>query len=68
MKNYKKLIFALLLTLLFQLIIFAQDPGDFGDDADLNPTDSPINNQLWILIAIGFGFALLKTKLSSQKK
>jgi hypothetical protein len=68
MENYKKLTFAFLLTLLFQLIIFAQDPGDFGDDADLNPTDTPINSQLWILIAIGLGFALLKTKLYFQKK
>lgn len=60
--------FAFLLTLLFQLIIFAQDPSDFGDDADLNPTDSPINNQLWVLIGICLGFALFKTKLSFQKK
>ena len=68
MKNYKKLIFALLLTVLFQIIVFSQNPGDFGGEADLNQTDTPINSQLWVLVAIGLGVAFFKTKEVFQKK
>jgi len=68
MKNYKKLIFALILTVLFQIIVFAQSPGDFGGEADSNQTDTPINSQLWVLVTIGLGVAFFKTKWFFQKK
>lgn len=68
MKNYKYLKLTLVLILFFHLITFAQNPGDFGGTTDANPTDAPIDTQLWILIIIGLGYAFHKAKSSLHEK
>jgi hypothetical protein len=68
MKNYNYFKLTLVLILFFHLITFAQNPGDFGGVSETNPTDAPINTQLWVLIAIGIGYAFHKAKNSLHEK
>ncbi|MEY3498905.1 MAG: hypothetical protein RL308_574 [Bacteroidota bacterium] len=68
MKKFKYFKLTLALILFFHLITFAQNPGDFGGTPDLNPTDAPVNKQLWVLIVIGIGYAFHKAKSSLHEK
>jgi hypothetical protein len=69
MKKQKHLNVTLILILLFHLLTFADNPGDFGNEpADPAPTDAPINTQLWILIVIALGYAFFKTRKELQNK
>ena len=71
MKNIKlncqtrvsKWVIALAFTLLFQLTTFAQDPTDFGDTGDANPTDAPvapIDDYVWFLMGAGIVYTFYK--------
>ena len=65
MKNFKNNIFTILITLLMQTVIFAQDPNDFGNSSnntDPNQTDVPIDSNLWILLLIGLLYIYSKYK------
>jgi hypothetical protein len=68
-----KWILAVAMTLLFQLTAVAQDglPSDFVDDEDNNPTDetlaAPIVDYVWVLVAIGIGFAFYKYKTNGKQ-
>jgi hypothetical protein len=69
MKKQKHLLITLILILFFHFLTFADNPGDFGNEpADPVPTDAPINTQVWILIVIALGYALVKTRKELQKK
>ena len=58
MNKYKTTLLITLITLTTPLLALADDvmPGDFGDNTDPNPTDAPIDNNLWILLAAGLIF------------
>jgi hypothetical protein len=65
-----KWILAVAMTLLFQLTAVAQDfPSDFGDGD--NPIDetpaTPIVDYVWVLVAIGIGFAFYKYKTNGKQ-
>jgi hypothetical protein len=65
MNKYKTTLLITLITLTTPLIALADDPmpGDFGDNTDPNPTDAPIDANLWILLVIGciyVGYKLYK--------
>jgi hypothetical protein len=65
-----KWIIAVVLTVLFQMTIFAGNPGDFGGTDDTNPTDTPaapIDNYVWVLMGIGIGFAFYKYRKLQAK-
>ncbi|PKB15128.1 hypothetical protein CLU82_0189 [Flavobacterium sp. 5] len=49
---------------------FCQDPPDFGDPNDDNPTDAPIDTQLPVLLigAIFFGIYVITRKKDSPLK
>ncbi len=49
---------------------FCQDPPDFGDPNDDNPTDVPIDTQLSVLLigAVFFGIYVIKRKKDSSHK
>ena len=70
-----KWILAVALTLLFQLTAVAQVeeeqfPSDFGDGA--NPTDespaTPIDDYVYVVLAIGIGYAFYKYKINPSSK
>lgn len=70
-----KWILAVAMTLLFQLTAVAQVeeeqfPSEFGGGD--NPTDetpaTPIDDYVWILVAIGIGFAFYKYKTNGKQK
>jgi hypothetical protein len=69
MNKYKTTLLITLITLTTPLIALADDPmpGDFGGGSDPNPTDAPIDSNLWILLAagliiVGIKFYKLKKK------
>lgn len=79
MKNIKsnrkavasKWVFALAFTLLFQLTTFAQDPADFGDAGDANPTDAPvapIDDYVWFLMGAGIVYTFYKNRRNAMLK
>lgn len=65
MKNFKNNIFTILIALLMQTVIFAQEPNDFGyssNNNDQNATDVPIDCNLWILLLFGLLYVYSKYK------
>ena len=65
MKNFKNNIFTILIALLMQTVIFAQEPNDFGyssNNNDQNATDVPIDSNLWILLLFGLLYVHSKYK------
>lgn len=56
MNKYKTTLLITLVALVMPLLTFSQLPGDFGDNTDPNPTDAPIDSNLWILLAAGLIF------------
>lgn len=64
-RTVSKWILAIVVTLLFQFNVLALDtePGDFGGGD--NPTDAPpapIDDYVWVFMAIGTGYAFYKYK------
>jgi hypothetical protein len=70
-RTTSKWIYAIVVTLLFQFNLAAapiDPPTDFGTGD--NPTDAPaapIDDYVFVLLAIGIGFAFYKFKAKSQK-
>ncbi len=67
MNKYKTTLLITLITLTTPLIALADDPmpSDFGGNTDPNPTDAPIDTNLWILLTVGcvyVGYKLYKIK------
>jgi len=73
MNKYKTTLLITLVALVMPLLTFSSDlpegvgPGDFGGGSDPNPVDSPIDSNLWILLAagliiVGIKFYKLKKK------
>jgi hypothetical protein len=56
MNKYKTTLLITLVALVMPLVTFSQLPGDFGGNPDPNPTDAPIDSNLWILLAAGLIF------------
>jgi len=50
----------------------AEEPGDFGDTDDTNPTDTPVpidGYLLWLtIIAIAFAFFVINRRRAAQLK
>lgn len=59
----KKIIHTILLFFLCTAA-FCQDPPDFGDPTDPNPTDLPIDTQMpvMVMVAIFFGIYVIERK------
>lgn len=57
MKNYNKIAF-LIVTLLFNLTVFAQGSDDDTGGGNLDGNDVPINGQLVYLLLAGIVFAM----------
>lgn len=80
MKNIKsncqtrvsKWVIALAFTLLFQLTTFAEeDPAEFGDTGDANPTDAPvapIDDYVWFLMGAGIVYTFYKHHRTAMLK
>lgn len=67
MNKYKTTLLITLISLTTPLIALADDPmpGEFGGGDDPNPTDAPIDTNLWILLVVGclyVGYKLYKKK------
>ena len=63
-----KWVIALAFTLLFQLTTFAEDPADFGDAGDPNPTDAPIDDYVWFLMGAGIVYTFYKYHRNAMLK
>ncbi|MEO0037548.1 MAG: hypothetical protein RIQ59_759 [Bacteroidota bacterium] len=65
MNKYKTTLLITLAALVTPLVTFSQLPGDFGDNTDPNPTDAPIDTNIWILLTVGcvyVGYKLYRRK------
>lgn len=66
MNKYKTTLLITLISLTTPLIALADPmPGEFGGGDDPNPTDAPIDTNLWILLVVGclyVGYKLYKKK------
>jgi hypothetical protein len=62
MNKYKTTLLINLISLTTPLIALADDPmpGEFGGGDDPNPTDAPIDSNLWILLAAGLIYVSYK--------
>lgn len=60
MKKFIKRNGLLVLALLMSTVSFAQEPGDFGDPTDPNPTDAPIGDYIWVVAVIGIAYVFYK--------
>ena len=58
MNKIKNIVFTFIAIVLVQFVALAQDPGDFGGDA--NPVDAPIDTYVWILLAVGLVYVFYK--------
>ncbi len=67
MKKFKQIIITALVFLLTQTISFAQQPPtDFGSTNDQNNLDTPIDTNLWMLLAVGLLFVFYKFAKNKQ--
>lgn len=66
MKKFKQIIITALVFLLTQTISFAQTPTDFGSTNDQNNLDTPIDTNLWLLLAVGLLFVFYKFAKNKQ--
>ena len=60
MNKNKTTLLITLAALVMPLFTFSQLPGDFGDNTDPNPTDVPIDSNLWIFFAAGLIYVSYK--------
>ena len=73
MKKILKYSYVVIFTLLLDVMAFAaEEPGDFGDTDDTNPTDTPVpidGYLLWLtIIAIAFAFFVINRRRTAQLK
>jgi hypothetical protein len=70
-KSTKKAIFTLLLimvlTVVMNLCVKAQDPGGGGDPNGDPDSDVPLDPGSWVLVAAGVGYGVKKWRDSKQK-
>jgi hypothetical protein len=65
MNKIKNTIFTFIAIVFVQFVALAQDsmterPGDFGQPADNNPTDAPIDTYVLVFLVVGFGYVFYK--------
>lgn len=60
MKKFKLNIVLLLMFAFSSISTFAQNPGDFDDVDDPNPTDAPIGDYIWVIALLGILLASYK--------
>jgi len=71
MKKHIPSIYLFVFTLLFNLVSFAQAPGDFDDNPDANPLDAPaapIDDYLWVLALVGLVFVFIWFKANAKQE
>jgi hypothetical protein len=71
MKKYFPSIYLFIFTLMFNLVSFAQEPGDFDENPDANPLDEPampIDDYLWVLALAGLVFVFLWFKNQAKQE
>ena len=56
----KNIVFTLIVIVLVQFVVLAQDPGDFGGGD--NPVDTPIDSYIGVMILVGLGYVFYKYK------
>lgn len=68
MNKYKTTLLITLAALVTPFVTFSQLPGDFGDNTDPNPTDAPVDTNIWILLTIGCVYVGYKLYKSNKKQ
>ena len=66
MKNNTKRIILFCLITLSSLNSFAQLPGSENDANNLETTDAPIGDYVWVLAAIGLVYVFLRVRAFAQ--
>ncbi|NBL64428.1 hypothetical protein GV828_04345 [Flavobacterium sp. NST-5] len=67
MKSLKYLSILVVMFLMSTVNVFAQNPGDFDDPADPNPTDAPISGYIWVVALVGLVYVFYKLKSKQLK-
>jgi len=67
MKNNTKKIILFCLIALSSLNSFAQFPGSENDANNLETTDAPIGDYVWVLAAIGLVYVFLRVRAFAQQ-
>ena len=71
MKKIKNGVFTFITVVVVQFSALAEDPnpGDFGDSAgDPNPTDTPLDTYLWVLLIVSLGYGFYKYRSLKPKE
>lgn len=69
MKKIKNGVFTFITVVVVQFSALAQDPdpGDFGG-GDPNPTDTPIDTYLWVLLIVSLCYVFYKYRSLKSKE